>query len=487
MEDQRSKLAALFQPNNRYENFGEAIVRMHVSGFRCHSNTVIEVESPITAFCGLNGTGKSTLLQLAAIAYKNTQGNLRPYVNNFIIAGKLDSAPFKPNASVKFEYLQPKATDGTFPTKVVTVSRGNSKWTGYKRQPMRRSYFAGVGMYLPRIEEWDSATRHASTLSIQNTVALAATVKDKISQVLGAAYDTADENHCKIKAKSQKVVTVGRNAVAYSEINMGCGEGRIYHIVRVLEDLPDRSVVLLEEPETSLHPSAQHNFGSYLVDVSIRKRHQVFLTTHSEYLLKALPSTSRIYIDRLPSGQIRQIAGITTAQAVSLMTEGHAKALHILVEDGVAEMVLSEIIRRVNPTFLRTIAIHPSGDTKTIHSVMTALQESGLPVAAVRDADKQGESKKNIFKLPGTLPPEKEVLANSKVQTYVLENYGTDVAQFLAISPDLDHHEWFEKLAEIAAVDRNALVHETAKVYARSISEAEAGSIVKQLEEAIRK
>ena len=68
MKDQRNTLAALFEPNNRYENFGEAIIRMHVSGFRCHSNTVIEVESPITAFCGLNGTGKSTLLQLAALA-----------------------------------------------------------------------------------------------------------------------------------------------------------------------------------------------------------------------------------------------------------------------------------------------------------------------------------------------------------------------------------------------------------------------------------
>ncbi len=484
MTDQRNKLAALFQPNNRYENFGEAIIRMHVSGFRCHSKTVIEVESPITAFCGLNGTGKSTLLQLASVAYKNTQGYPRQYVKNFIIAGKLDKAPFTPNASVKFEYLQPIATDGTNQTRAVTVSRGNSKWTGYKRQPERRSYFADVGMYLPRIEEWDW---HASTLSIQNTVAITAEVKDKISQILGAAYDSADENHCKIQAKSKNVVTVGRNAIAYSEINMGCGEGRIYHIVRVLEGLPDRSVVLLEEPETSLHPSAQHNFGRYLIDVCVRKRHQVFLTTHSEYLLKALPSTSRIYIDRLPSGQIRQIAGITTAQAVSLMTEGHAKALHILVEDDVAGIVLTEIIRRVNPTFPKTIAIHASGDTKTIHSVMVALHESGLPVAAVRDADKEGQPKQNIFKLPGALPPEKEVLVNGDVQAHVLKAYGVDVLEFLAISHDLDHHEWFGSLSKAIAVEKNALVHETAKVYARSLSETVVDSLVEQLKEAVQK
>lgn len=487
MTDQRNKLQSLFQPNSRYDNFGEAIIRMHVSGFRCHSNTVIDIESPITAFCGLNGTGKSTLLQLAAVAYKNTRGYPRLYVMNFIIAGKLDSNPFTRNASVKFDYLQPIGAGGVIQTKSVTVSRGNSKWTGYKRQPERRVYFAGVGLYLPRIEEWDSATRNASTLSIQNTVALSAEVKDKISQILGTAYDSANENYCKIKAKSQKVVTVGRNAVAYSEINMGCGEGRIYHIVRVLEELPDRSLVLLEEPETSLHPSAQHNFGKYLVDVSVRKRHQVFLTTHSEYLLTALPSTSRIYIDRLPGGQIRQISGITTAQAVSLMTGGHDKALHVLVEDDVAAITLTEIVRRSDSTLLKTIAIHPSGDTRTIHNVMTALRATGLPVAAVRDADKEGQPSQNIFKLPGALPPEKEILTNGNVQAHLLETYGFNVSEFLAISHDLDHHEWFENMSAEMSVETTVLIHEAAKTYALSLREAEVDALTAQLKEAIRR
>lgn len=474
-------------PNNRYANFGEAIIRMHVQGFRCHDNTLIEVESPVTAFCGLNGTGKSTLLQLAAVAYKNTAGYPRRYVKNFIIAGKLDQSPFTTNASVRFEYVQAAAVGGVLPTKSVTVSRGNAKWTGYKRQPERRVYFAGVGLYLPRIEEWDSATRHASTLSIQDTVALSTAVKDKISQILGTAYDSATENHCKMKQRSQKVVTVGRNTVAYSEINMGCGEGRIYHIVRILEELPDRSLVLLEEPETSLHPSAQQNFGMYLVDVCIRRRHQIFLTTHSEYLLRALPSTSRIYIDRLSSGKVRQIPGITTAQAVSLMTGGHDRALHILVEDGVAAIALTEIVRRADPTFLRTIAIHPSGDTRTIQNVMVALGDTGLPVAAVRDADKGAHPSQNIFRLPGTLPPEREILANSNVQSYVLDAYGVDIKEFLAVVNDLDHHEWFARLSESMAIDVNALIHQTAKVYVETLPESEVDSLIGPLKAAVRR
>lgn len=486
MTDQRNTLQSLFQPNHRYSNFGEAIIRMHVQGFRCHSDTVLEIGSPITAFCGLNGTGKSTLLQMAAVAYRNQTGYPRRYVKNFIIAGKLDSKPFTPTASVRFEYLQPETVGGASATKSVTVSRGSSNWRGYKRQPERRVYFAGVGLYLPRVEEWDSATRHASTLVVDSTTPLSIQTRNLICQILGSGYDAADENNCTINGRSHKVVTVARNAAVYSELNMGCGEGRIYHIVRVLEALPNRSLVLLEEPEISLHPSSQHNFGRYLIDVCVRRRHQVFLTTHSEYLLKALPSASRIYIDRAPDAGIRLIPGITTAEAVSLMTLGNDKALHVLVEDNVAVRVLSEIIRRADPTFLKTIDIHPSGDTKTIQSVMKVLKETGLPVAAVRDGDKQGDATNNIFKLPGSRPPEKELLDNMAVRHRLNESYGIDVAEFLATEGGTEHHAWFGKLATKVMADEGALIQEAARTYATNLPETETDALTNQLKEAVR-
>ena len=231
---------------------------------------------------------------------------------------------------------------------------------------------------------------------------------------------------------------------------------------------------------------AQHEFGRYLMDVCIERKHQIFLTTHSENLLTALPSVSRIYIDRLPTGTMRIISGITTAQAVSLMTGGHDKALHVLVEDDVAASTLAEIVRRSDSTFLKTIAIHPSGDTRTIHNVMMALHQTGLPVAAVRDADKEGQPSQNIFKLPGSLPPEKEILRNAAVQSYFLETYGVSVPDFLTISQDVDHHEWFGRLATEISLDQSALVHEAAKVYARSLPETVVDALAEQLKESVR-
>jgi predicted ATPase len=485
MSDPRNTLQGLFVPEKRFANFGDALHRIHVLGFRCHQNTVIEIQSPITAFCGLNGTGKSTLLQLAAAAYKNTVGYPRYYVSNFIIAGTLDKRAFDLNARLKYEYLQPTHTDGTIRNRAVTLSRGRSKWTGYKNQPQRRTYFAGVGLYLPRVEEWDLVTRQAKKVVLQSTEPLTPETKVSISKILNSAYDAADENTVRVHGHCKKVVTVGRDGCNYSEMNMGCGEGRIHHIVRVLEALPDRSLVLLEEPETSLHPSAQHEFGKYLVDVCIRKRHQVFLTTHSEYILRALPERSRIFLVRTPSG-IKQIPGVSVDQAASLMSDQYRYALHILVEDDVAQAIVSEVMRLHDPYFLKTIRISIGGDKHQIQKFMEVLSEMGLPVCAVRDGDVGAAPKERLFKLPGSQPPEWEVFNSTSFQAMMKTKFDINVADLLVKLAEKNHHEWFCELARLIPFDYNALLQISAGEYLKSVPENDRQTLVNLIKTAVK-
>lgn len=269
MSDPRIKLRSLFEENNRFNNFGSLLSLMHVQGFRCHNATQIEFNSPITALCGLNGTGKSTLIQLAAAAYRPPNGLKRFYIRDFIVAGKLDANPFTSTASVKYEYLRDRGTGVLgYRPQIVTVSRYASKWTGYKRQPVRPVYFAGMGLYLPKIEHRDFVVRHANKLTITDSGPLAPVTKEAICKILNCGYEAIDSHTVSFQHHSAKVVTVSRNNVTYSEANMGCGEGRVQHIIRVMEALPEKSLVLLEEPETSLHPSAQHEFSTFLLKIS---------------------------------------------------------------------------------------------------------------------------------------------------------------------------------------------------------------------------
>ncbi len=487
MSDSRNKLQEMFKETNRYPNFGPALMTMHVQGFRCHESTLIEVESPITAFCGLNGTGKSTLLQLAAVAYNKATGenyeSPKYYIRDFIVTGTLDPTPFHPNASVRYGYWQ---EDRKTTHVIVTRSNPEKRWRGYTRQPSKPVYFAGMGLYLPKIEVRDFVVRNATKLIVSEKTSIPDGSKHWACNILSCNYDLMEANKVDHAGRISEVVTVRRSSSSYSEANMGCGEGRVQHIIRILETLPEKSLVLLEEPETSLHPSAQHEFGKYLIDVCIRRNHQIFITTHSEYLLNALPSASRIYLDRSNS-MLRPIKGITTSQAISLMTGGHDKALHILVEDDVAESVLTEIIRRTDPTFLKTVKIHRSGDTRTIQSVMKALQDTGLPVAAVRDGDKGANPSENLFKLPGSRPPEIEILNDSSVKTLLKADYQTDLHDFLALNHGVDHHELYGRLSAQAMVSKEALIQQTAKAYVANLSLNEVSSLVDLLKESIRR
>ena len=482
MSDLRSRLQTMFQEANRFDAFGNILMRMQVRGFRCHANTIIDVQSPITAFCGLNGTGKSTLLQLAAVCYRH-DGERPYYVSDFLVVGALDPNPFTADASVEFKYWQEKRS-----VRTLTLSRSSksSRWQGYRRRPERTVFFAGMGLYLPRIEKRDFIVREARKLTIEDATNIDQRINRCASRILARSYQTMQTNVVKYFKRSGKVVSVERSDKTYSEAHMGCGEGRAIHLVTALEGLPDQSLVLIEEPETSLHPSAQYEFGRYLVEVCIEKRHQIILSTHSEFILEALPSASRIYLKETSTG-VEPFIGLTASQAKSLMAQGQVKALSILVEDECAASVLREIIRSIDQTFLRSIGIHPAGDCDTIAKTVRTLQTTGLPIAAVRDADRGTDPSNNIFALPGSEPPEKEIFKNDVVKQYLERTYGIVMRDIEVSLNQIDHHDWFGHLAGTINHDKIALLNETSRLYAASLSENDRTALTEQLKEAVRR
>lgn len=485
--DKCNDLKSKFQEANRYNNFGNVLVKMHVQGFRCHTNTVIEIESPITAFCGLNGVGKSTLIQLAASAYIGQSQQDTYYISSFINSHKFDPNPFTHNAKVEYNYFHENQI-----IKQLTISRQlEGGWQGYNRRLKRKVLYIGVSSYLPKVEKSDFINRYPKEVVLVNSIAVEQHIKEWTCKILGKNYDKIETHTFQFRKRTNQINSVQHNQVNYSEPHMGYGEARSQYLIRVIESLPDKSLILIEEPEISLHPNAQYQLGCYLVDVTLRKGHQIFLTTHSESLLNALPSQSRKYLEKTKSG-IRCIDGLPPSQAHSLMSDGHSKALVIFVEDektkSIAKAILTEIIRRVDSNFLSTVGIYPAGDCNTVKNTVRSLNDTEIKVAGVLDADQQAIPKQNIFTLPGKLAPEKELFNNQAVKTYIQKEYQLDLDDFqFSCLVDIDHHQWFEKLAQKLSVEELALVTEVSRDYVKNLPENEISSLVNQLKEACLK
>lgn len=80
--------------------------------------------------------------------------------------------------------------------------------------------------------------------------------------------------------------------MGYSEANAGSGEIAVVQLVRRVESAKEYSMVLLDEPEVSLHPGAQENLKEYLLEAIKNKKLQVVISSHSPSLINGLPNSA---------------------------------------------------------------------------------------------------------------------------------------------------------------------------------------------------
>jgi putative ATP-dependent endonuclease of the OLD family len=118
-------------------------------------------------------------------------------------------------------------------------------------------------------------------------------------------------------------ITLGDKRVDVSLDEWGSGTKNRTHILLALfkakklsesldEDTKISPILIIEEPESFLHPSAQAEFGRIIQDLSEEFKVQVIVATHSPYFLSQQRPESNILLSRkLEAGQLRATEKIT--------------------------------------------------------------------------------------------------------------------------------------------------------------------------------
>ena len=449
------KLQSKYAEKNRYANFGPCLRKVHIDGFRGIYSIELELDFPITVVSGLNGAGKSTVGQLAICAYKKPSTSVdykRQYIKDFFPISPADPKPISEGAKVIYFY----ETDDQRKPKEVTISRAKSAWSGYKRQPERHCYYVGFTVYIPKVERRDLSVYGGANLQFTEKRDIDAEVIGKMARIIGHKYDDVTFQGVAHKGKESEVGIASRLGHSYSENNMGFGEGRILYTVDNLENSPEQSLFVLEEPETSLHESAQHEFAKYLLDVCNRRHHQIILSTHSSVIINALPSESRKLILRDESGvDVRN--KISSNQVRSILSSGHVRQLDVCVEDIFAKVLLTEVIRIKKKELLKAVSIHDIGDKDAVREAVRVLNKTGKKAMAVRDADVGPAPEEALYSFPGESPPEKEVFRHPKVKGLLKKKYGLDVDWVLQRDEVTDHHEYAKCLASEAETEESVI------------------------------
>ncbi len=456
MADIAKKLQEKYSEKNRYSNFGSCLRKVQIKGFRGIRSITLELDFPITVVSGLNGVGKSTIGQLAICAYKKPStsvGYKRLYIKDFFPISQADPKPIADGAKVIYFY----ETDDHKKPQEVTITRVNHAWSGYKRQPERHCYYVGFTVYIPKVERRDLSVYGGASLTFTEKREIDEEVVMKMARIIGHKYDDVTFQGVSSKGKESEVGIATRLGYSYSENNMGFGEGRILYTVDKLETSPEQSLFILEEPETSLHESAQYEFAKYLLDVCNRRHHQIIISTHSSVMIDALPSEARKLITRDENGvEIRN--KISTNQVRSILSSGHTRKLDICVEDTFAKVLLTEIIRIKKQELLKAVAIYDIGDKDAVREAVRVLRETGKKNAiGVRDADVGPAPQNALYSFPGNEPPEKEVFKRQGVKDLLNTKYGLDVDWVLQKNGVTDHHKFAKCLASEAETEESVI------------------------------
>ena len=140
----------------------------------------------------------------------------------------------------------------------------------------------------------------------------------------------------------------------YSEAFAGSGEFAVVMLVHALMNAEDHSLILLDEPETSLHPGAQKALTEFLMRSSLSHKHQIIFSTHSREMVEYLPDNGRKLLGVSRSGKVQLIS-----QSASL-TESFCRLgatfceNTVIVEDRLVVEIVKAALRREGIDVLRS-------------------------------------------------------------------------------------------------------------------------------------
>jgi predicted ATPase len=212
----------------------------------------------------------------------------------------------------------------------------------------------------------------ARTLSAAETAA--------VGEILGRQYASIEVVSHRAFDVAGTTARLRTTTLSYSEAWAGSGEFAAIQLVTAVNAAPDRSLVLLDEPEVSLHPGAQRRLLVYLMRQAYQKRLQVVFATHSPVMIEALPDVAIKVLEVAPSTNHVTLRSQRSSPSEAFVAIEHRFTKKtVMVEDALAgEIVLRALRGREPLVHTVEVRVQPGG--------ASALRARYLPVWAANNA-----------------------------------------------------------------------------------------------------
>ncbi|HUG82637.1 MAG TPA: hypothetical protein VML01_13290 [Bryobacterales bacterium] len=251
----------------------------------------LDMAYPITAIAGRNGTGKSTLLALAACAFHNDVDGFNPLnrknpyytFSDFFIQDPEEISPA--GIGICYQINHDKWLRGSSgPGWQARMKRRAGRWTNYDRRVDRNVVFLGHERVVPHSERSVSKSYRRRFRNLPQD-SCADQVCQISSRIVGKRYEKLwYKGHARYRLP---MATDHRGT--YSGFNMGAGESAVYEILSTICGTDKSLLVVIDEIELGLHEDAQAKLIDELKTLCAKRRLQVICSPILQEYLRAYP------------------------------------------------------------------------------------------------------------------------------------------------------------------------------------------------------
>ncbi len=189
--------------------------------------------------------------------------------------------------------------------------------------------------------------------------------KIEIEKILGKQYiETKFLEHNFYDRNKGFAIRYKTKNTTYSEAYAGSGETAIVKLVIDLLNAEDYSLILLDEPETSLHPLAQKRLINFILEQIKKRKLQVIISTHSPDIIEGMPKEAiKIFYENPESGKVNIIENVYPENAFVHIGRTISDKKVIIVEDILAKMIVEKIINENGDSELFEVKYFPNGES----------------------------------------------------------------------------------------------------------------------------
>ena len=392
----------------------------------------ITFDFPFTVFTGLNGSGKSSALHALYGApfgkstsdfWFNTNvdpisddsGNPNCFIYGYKTTKLVEVLKQRTGIAKGSDYWEPQA-----PAKKYNMIGAGSKRIAPIKKELRyidfREQLSAFDKYFYFGKFYSTATlkskqdvlrkysqylknniektgrKHFAKRSVTKNVTLNPNELNAVCSILGKNYRECHllfHNFYSVDGVTIYFIT---NNLKYSEAYAGRGEFAVVKLVYEVLNAPNNSLIILDEPEVSLHPGAQEALKLFLLRQTLIKKLQVVISTHSAKFVEFLPDHAIKLFYENPNNKFsikNKCNYIEAFQNIGLEITENEKSL-IVVEDITAKLLLSSILKDLGTEFelLFTVKYFPGGAEQMYKNAVGYSAENETRKFILLDGDK---------------------------------------------------------------------------------------------------